>query len=292
MSRRDRRDDEQIVIIVGAPRSGTNMLRNVLARLPGIGTWPCDEINPMWKHGNRRSCTTSLTHGHARPEVVADLQQRFQRFGRRARMPVLVEKTCATSLRVGFAAAVFPDAKFIFIHRHGLDAAASTAKRWNAAFNLPYTVRKARYVPVSDVPAYASTFVRDRYLKWRTGASERDVTTWWGPRPHDYHHLQRTHGLPDLAAIQWQRCVQASRRDLGELGDSVHRVAYEDFVTQPRTELSRILGFIERPDAMTTNAVDDVRTRSAGKARDSLGESTRVRLAARMADDLEALGHA
>jgi len=33
------------IIIVGAPRSGTNMLRDVLTSFDGVCTWPCDEIN-------------------------------------------------------------------------------------------------------------------------------------------------------------------------------------------------------------------------------------------------------
>ena len=33
------------VVIIGAPRSGTNMLRDVLCDWPGVVTWPCDEIN-------------------------------------------------------------------------------------------------------------------------------------------------------------------------------------------------------------------------------------------------------
>ena len=41
------------IIIIGAPRSGTNMLRDVLTALPGFETWPCDEINLAWRHGNR-----------------------------------------------------------------------------------------------------------------------------------------------------------------------------------------------------------------------------------------------
>ena len=41
------------VVIIGAPRSGTNMLRDVLTSLPGFATWPCDEINLIWRHGNR-----------------------------------------------------------------------------------------------------------------------------------------------------------------------------------------------------------------------------------------------
>ena len=42
----------QDVIIIGAPRSGTNMLRDALTALPDCGTWPCDEINYVWRHGN------------------------------------------------------------------------------------------------------------------------------------------------------------------------------------------------------------------------------------------------
>ena len=36
------------VIIIGAPRSGTNMLRDILTNFEGIETWPCDEINYIW----------------------------------------------------------------------------------------------------------------------------------------------------------------------------------------------------------------------------------------------------
>ncbi|MDN5869901.1 MAG: sulfotransferase [Nitrococcus sp.] len=35
----------QPVVIIGAPRSGTNMLRYVLTPIPGVRTWRCAEIN-------------------------------------------------------------------------------------------------------------------------------------------------------------------------------------------------------------------------------------------------------
>ena len=41
-------------MIIGAARSGTNMLRDVLTSLDGVDTWPCDEINYIWRHGNIR----------------------------------------------------------------------------------------------------------------------------------------------------------------------------------------------------------------------------------------------
>ena len=42
------------VIIIGAGRSGTNMLRDLLAQLPQFSTWPCDEINYIWRHSAKR----------------------------------------------------------------------------------------------------------------------------------------------------------------------------------------------------------------------------------------------
>jgi len=49
------------IIIVGAGRSGTNMLRDLLAQLPEFSTWPCDEINYIWRHGNRGFETDEFT---------------------------------------------------------------------------------------------------------------------------------------------------------------------------------------------------------------------------------------
>ena len=40
------------LIIIGAGRSGTNALRDALTTFSKISSWPCDEINPIWRHGN------------------------------------------------------------------------------------------------------------------------------------------------------------------------------------------------------------------------------------------------
>ena len=44
----------QPIIIIGAARSGTNMLRDVLTSLDDFATWPCDEINYIWRYGNKK----------------------------------------------------------------------------------------------------------------------------------------------------------------------------------------------------------------------------------------------
>ena len=50
-------------------RLGTNLLRDVLVRLPGLGTWPRDEINCSWRHCNLFFPTDELSPGQATSAV-------------------------------------------------------------------------------------------------------------------------------------------------------------------------------------------------------------------------------
>lgn len=286
-----------VAIIVGAPRSGTNMLRDVLTSLDGFATWPCDEINMMWKHGNLDVPHDELTPAHARPEVASHLRKQFQKLGRRYGAHTVVEKTCATSLRVGFANEVFPDGKFIFIRRDGVDAAPSAMKRWNAPFDLRYTLRKLRWVPPSDLPRHLFEFASKKVRQRLAGDSGREdaglkVSTWWGPRPADFTSLQQEHPLDEVSILQWQRCVESSMRDLSELSPGrVLEVVYEDFVSDPASGLRMILEFLGHPEAYRTDAVRDVTAGSVGKGRGQLGREAAGRLDAIAQTTLEKLGY-
>ena len=55
---------------------------------------------------------------------------------------VIVEKTCANSLRVPFVNEIIPDAKFIYIKRDMLDVVGSAKHRWKAPINLIYLLKK------------------------------------------------------------------------------------------------------------------------------------------------------
>lgn len=74
------------IVIIGAPRSGTNMLRDALCQVSGPGTWPCDEINAVWRCGNGRHPTDELRLEHARPEVKRYIRRAFDRLARRRRV--------------------------------------------------------------------------------------------------------------------------------------------------------------------------------------------------------------
>lgn len=287
----------QPIIIVGAPRSGTNMLRDVLSSAPGATTWPCDEINFVWKHGN-----LDLDHD----EIPADragrtadyLRRQFDKRGRADDAGVVIEKTCATSLRVPFVAEALPEAKFIVIRRDGLDATASTMKRWNAEFDLGYTLKKVRYVPPSDFPRHMVDFVSKRVRQRLAGDSlsednDLKVSTWWGPRPDDFRQLQRAHPLEELAFIQWQRCVQQSADALAALDTArVLEVRYEDYVADPTSGTRRCLEFMGIGDQLGRTEVGQVMTSSVGKGRAQLGPGAVRRLEALGGDTLSRFGYA
>ena len=231
------------IVIIGAPRSGTNMLRDALAALPGVGTWPCDEINYIWRHGNATYPSDEFPVALARPGVVRYIRAKFEALSKVQGVARVVEKTCANTLRVRFVEAVLPDAKFVHIRRNGVDAVASAAKRWTASLDWPYLLRKARYVPVSDVPYYA---LRYAGLRMRRLVSSERRLSYWGPRLDGMLEITRDHTLLEICAMQWKRCVDLADAAFSGIEPArVFEIRYEDLVSNPIPKLQGIAEFLE-----------------------------------------------
>jgi len=280
------------VVIIGAPRSGTKMLRDVLTSLPGFATWPCDEINPAWRHGNRAFPSDELSADHATPAVRAYMRSQFDKMRARADAVSIVEKTCANSLRVEFVHRVAPGARYVFIIRDGLDAAASAMSRWDARLDLGYTASKVRFVPHSDLPYYGTRYVANQLRRRRTRAAGARTVGWWGPKPHDWAELSRTRPLDEICLLQWQRCVDVAQRGLATIpNDQVFKVSYESFVRDPEAELRDVLAFLEREKDYDARAIASVSPSSVGKGRAGLGDDSRRRLCALGGETLRRLGY-
>jgi hypothetical protein len=279
--------DQRPVIVVGAGRSGTNLLRDLICSFDGYDTWPCDEINYIWRHGNRGAPTDELTAADARPEVVRYVRRAFERQQRRAKGATVVEKTCATSLRVGFAHAIVPEARFVYIVRDGRDVAASAMQRWRAELDIGYLARKARFVPIGDLPYYLARYARTRFDLLRD--PERRLSS-WGPRFTGMEQALRTATLAEVCALQWRRCVEASDRQLSESvsPDAVHRLRYEDLVEAPETEAGKLASFLSAD--LGPNA-PKVSTTSVGRWRTALDDNAKAAVAAAIGDTLVAHGY-
>lgn len=268
----------QPVIIIGAGRSGTNMLRDVLTQLKGVDTWPCDEINYIWRHGNRDELTDEFTAAHANKDAQSFIRTAFSKRIRQSSLSdfpddqrFILEKTCANSLRVSFVDAVLPEAKFIHLIRDGRDVVASARKRWQASLDIPYLLAKARFVPRSDLWYYASRYLGNRLSKQRS--SEKALAV-WGPRFVGMEDIGKTHDLDQVCAHQWVRCVEQSEQAFAQMDNSkYYQIYYEEFVQSSEKVLKGIADFLSfQHDAdELKQACSQVRTSSIGKGNGAMG---------------------
>ena len=256
------------VVIIGAGRSGTNALRDMLTRLPGFATWNCDEINPIWRHGNIAWHNDEIPADRATPGVRRFIRGAFRKLWKQQDRPAfVVEKTCANALRVPFVDACLPEAKYVHIVRSGVDVVASARKRWQGDLELPglpYFAAKVRYTPLIDLPVYGWSFVKSR-VGLMLGKTKR--LSVWGPR---FDGMSDLHGasLEELCARQWAACVTRADDAFAQIDPArVLTLRYEDFTADPAGTLGKILAFLdsEATGDQITTAVGPVRATSVGK---------------------------
>lgn len=234
------------VIIIGAGRSGTNALRDMLSSLPQITTWDCDEINPIWRHGNLFWPTDAIPAEQATDKVRRFIRGHFLKQWRAGgQPPVVLEKTCANCLRVDFVRAVLPEAKIIQILRPCDEVVPSARKRWRGEMELdliPYLAAKVRYTPLRDLPLYGFGFARNRIRRAISGS--RALPS-WGPIFEGMEHFHKI-GLDDVCAAQWATCVLASDESLKKApGDKQLTLHYSEMTEDAGATLDRIIQFLE-----------------------------------------------
>jgi len=225
------------IIIVGAGRSGTKLLRGILGSHPKLISFPY-EINYIWRHGNVGWPTDELLPEHARPEIVQYIRRCFQRYRSSRNALRVVEKTCANSLRVEFVKSVFPESFIIHIIRDGRAVAESARRRWQARPEAGYLLKKLRWVPPSDVPYYAARYVRHQLGRF---TSRNNAQASWGPRFNGPDELVKSKSLIEVCGLQWKACVQAAESSMKRLPSELTvTLRYEDIVEAPLFVMERV----------------------------------------------------
>ena len=152
-----------------------------------------------------------------------------------------------------------PDALYINIVRDGRDVVASAMKRWGAELDIKYILRKARYVPVSDILYYGVRYASHRLRKL---LSANNALPTWGPLYDGMKEDVINHSLEEICALQWVNCVDKSTVALAALpSKQVYTVKYETFIKDPESSLLKLSDFIGcsvRAEQIK-NAVADVR---------------------------------
>ena len=215
------------VIILGAPRSGTNMLRDILSKIDNIVTWDCDEINPIWKYNNY-SKSDELKPSDLSPGINKFISNEFNKVGNYGN--IVMEKTCANSLRPDFVKSIIPEARFIYIYRNGFDCAISAKKKSKRKFDFKYQFKKIKYAPIRSYPflAYEKLFTRN-----------------WGPyykgMKNDYRSLNRL----QIVSKQWMKCNESCIDFVSRTSQNIYQLNYDDFVNNPKEQFERILDYLE-----------------------------------------------
>ena len=261
------------VIIVGAPRSGTNILRDTLCYHQSVATWPCDEINYIWKHGNLFYPSDAVPAKKVSEVIKKYIRRRFDWVSQAYNAKVVVEKTCANSLRVPFVEEITNNAKYIFIIRDGMDVVGSSKIRWTADLDLKYIIRKSRFVPFLDLPYYAwRNFLNQIFSKF----SSTSQLKFWGPVLDGANEKFKNLSLVEICAMQWKECVEKAEEALLRINpERVLKVHYEELVVNPLSEIEKIMEFIGLNISIKQSALilDSITNKSIGKGRSSLSDS-------------------
>jgi hypothetical protein len=259
------------VVILGAARSGTKMLRDALALLTGTGSVPYD-IGYVWRRGNEHRPDDVLD-----PAAVDGRTRRFiQDFVDRyagGEPAAVVEKTVGNCLRVPAVAAVLDDAVFVHLVRDGVDVIESARRQWTAPADVRYLLAKARHFPLRLAPSYGARHLRS-LARRRTHRDGRVGS--WGPRYPGIDDDLRRHDLLVVCARQWREAVTRTRTDAGRIGLPLIEVRYERLVSDPENELAhlaRAVGLAATPARLGEVAGRmDATRRGAGRRRLIPGE--------------------
>ncbi len=261
------------IIIIGPGRSGTNMLRDIITSMDGFETWDCDEINPIWRYGNRDYPTDEIPISQLTPDIKKYIRQRFYRLYKKSKSKFIVEKTCANSLRLEYVFNIFPEAKYIIINRDGRDVTISAMKRWRAKFELKYTLKKLRYVPLTDIFYYLCKFGINRIKKI---SSKSNNLSFWGPQYKGISDDVLKKSSLEICANQWKRCTDNILKQRVNIpSENILDFKYESFVRNPINEMKRFNKFfnLTLPKKDITELVSGVSDRSVGSHKRQLNYS-------------------
>jgi hypothetical protein len=275
------------IVIIGAARSGTKMLRAALATASGAGAVPYD-IGYVWRVGNERARDDALD-----PSQITERGCRFiRRFidGYAAgEDPTVIEKTVGNTLRVPFVARVLPDARYIHLIRDGVDVAESSRRQWTAGSDWRYLAQKVRHVPARLAPRYGAKYVAS--LASRAFQQDRRLGS-WGPRYPGIDADLASHQLLVVCARQWRESVLAATQAFWTLGLPVYEIRYEDLVADPGPTLAGMSEFLRLPmaDSAVQAAASAIDHECTGSGRRALSTESGV-LESEIGDTLAGLGY-
>lgn len=222
---------ERPVIVLSAPRSGSTLLFETMARAPDLFTIGGEshraiESLPGLHPSAHGWASNQLSAADATPGVVEAVRHSFAQSlrDRDGALPVpgqpvrLLEKTPKNTLRVPFLREVFPGAQFVFLYREPHEVLASMIEAWQSG----------RFRTYPDLPGWTG-------LTW----SLLLVPGW-----REYRDLP----VEELVARQWATTLERLLDDLESVpASSIAPIRYADLLAQPQAQIERLCARLQLP---------------------------------------------
>jgi hypothetical protein len=150
--------------------------------------------------------------------------------------PVVVERSGGSVILIGKLRQQFPEARFVLMHRDGMDTALSMSKF--PMFKLGMLVVRAGQL--AGLPADATM----DQIQANLPAEFSGVLS----PPYDLSGLPAMRMPPALFARRWSQMIQYGTSALAQLpADIQGQLGYEDLLADPAAELTRLAGFLGVP---------------------------------------------
>lgn len=277
------------VIILGAARSGTKFLRDVLGASQFVRRVPHD-VNYVWRRGNHTHPHDEIPASLIDDETAAKIRGRLHALAstRGTIGEILVEKTVSNCLRVALVDRVLPDAKFVHLVRDGREVTESAIRQWQAPADRSRLADKFRTLSPSDT-GYVAWYLKNQLaskIRHDGGIAH------WGPRYDGMGHDVETEPLAVVCARQWRRSVTLATDALAEVDPfRVHTVRYEDLIADS-VAITRLAEFCELGDVdQILDRYEQAVDRNSGPRWRALSESDQLAMSSELTPTLADLGY-
>jgi hypothetical protein len=233
------------IILIGAARSGTKFLRDILASGNGTAVVPYD-VNYVWRYGAERAVDDVLDPAALTIKRKKFIVKSLRSVAKARNDDILIEKTVASTLRVPFVDAVFPDARYVHLIRDGREVTESAMRQWQTPPNWSALLQKVRDLPIQNI-GYVGWFGWNFVKGLFSGRKGGKV---WGPRFPGIDAMAEQGPLARVCAQQWLESYNRANSDLTNIAKADSRVfiiRYEDLIRDD-IALSKLADQLGLPD--------------------------------------------